>query len=252
MRQFLRKVNRYTNRQLFGDGVVNFKGKGVVNMIDVGSVGNLPHPWNKNTQKIQNLLKFEPRDTPGQNPHIVTVDTALWETNCKKDFYIYKGFRGSGSSLLPQNYEYVSENFEELRQRGPKHLADTWFERSQLDSIEKINCRTLDSLLQELLHPFSYHFLKIDAQGAEYQILVGAERFLQENCIALQLELFVVPLYKGIKLLLEVEAYLDSLDFELVKKFSAHGTFNSQHDCLFLKKDCSGKVVDTIKEVYNL
>ena len=252
MKRTLSPFYRYARRRLLGEGVVNFRGKGFVSFIDVGSVGRLPPPWKDNAQKIRHLLKFEPRDEPSRSPNIVTMNCALWETNGERDFYIYKGFRGTGSSLFQQDYAYVAKNFEELRTRGPSDLADTWLERSQLDRTERITCRRLDDVLQELAHPFPYHVLKIDAQGAEYEILRGAERFLSKSCLGLHLELFVLPLYKGSTLLPEVTEYLDGLGFELVKKFPAHGSFASQHDCLFLKRGQSGKVIDTIRETYHL
>jgi hypothetical protein len=249
---FLKRLYFYAMKQLLGDGVINFRGRGIINLIDVGSAGHLPSPWKENAHKINYLLKFEPRDKSEQTPHVVTLDTALWEINCDKDLYIYKGFGGTGSSLFQQNYEYVSENFEELRGRGPRNLADTWFERSQLDKVEKISCRTLDDVLVELNQSFPYHFLKIDAQGAEYEILKGAEKFLRQSCIGIHLELFTVPLYKGIKLFSDVEAYLAGFEFDLAKKFPSHGSFDSQNDCLFIKRSISNKVSEVILKVYNV
>ncbi len=252
MKRSLKDLYRYARQRLLGETMVNLIGKGIVNLIDVGSAGDLPYPWKKNANKILHLLKFEPRDKPSRSPYIVTVDAALWGTNCERDLYIYKGFGGSGSSLFQQNYGYVAENFEELLSHGPRYLSSTWFERSQLDRIERIACRRLDDVLQELAHPFSYHFLKIDAQGAEYEILKGAEEFLRQVCVGLHLELFVLPLYKEIKLLPSVKAYLEGINFELVKKFPAHGSFDSQHDCVFLKRGQMNKVVDTIRGIYDL
>lgn len=80
----------------------------------------------------------------------------------------------------------------------------------------------------------------------------GAEKLLRETCVGLHLELFEIPLYKGIKLLPEVVEYVKGFDFELVKKFPAHGSFDSQHDCVFLKKGQKGRIVDTIQQIYNL
>lgn len=252
MKRALKILYRYSRKRVLCEGVINFRGKGIVNLIDVGSAGDLSYPWNVNANRIQHLLKFEPRDKPITSPYVVALDSALWETNCERDFHIHLGNRGSGSSLFRQNYEYVAEQFEELRGRGPEHLANTWFERSQLNRIERVTCRTLDNVLQELRHPFPYHFLKIDAQGAEYEILRGAEVFLQESCIGLHLELFLLPLYKEIKLLPEVVEYLESLGFELVKKFPAHGSFDSQHDCIFMKRGQNNKVANIIREIYDV
>lgn len=246
--QLSKLKNRLTNQNK-----INFRGRGIVNFIDVGSVGDLPKPWNQNKPIIRNLLKFEPRDEENNNQNIIFVNSALWESNCQKNFYIYKGFSGSGSSLFEQNIEYVKENFETIKNKGPENLANTWLERSEIDRIEKFSCETLDNVLENLGNKIPYHFLKIDAQGAEYQILKGAENLLQQDhCIGLFLELFVIPLYKDIKLLPEVVEFLKTFDFELIKKFPPHGTFDSQHDCLFIKKGSQGTIREIIEEVYQI
>ena len=243
---------RFARQRFLGRGLINPRRKGLVNLIDVGSAGALPYPWKRSPHLIRNLLRFEPRDESTKLPRVVTIKTALWEENGETELYIYHGRKGSGSSLFEQNYEYVTKHFDELQNRGPKDLAETWFERSQLERIEKIACRRLDDVLEELGHPFSYHFLKIDAQGAEHPILRGAEKYLSNSCIGLHLELFVIPLYKGIKLLEEVEAYLKGFDFELLKKFPAHGSFDSQHDCLFLRANTNPKIEHTIRKIYEI
>lgn len=252
MKTLLKRYAKKIKKAWTGQGKINLKGQGIVNLIDVGSVGKLPSPWEENSKYIKNLLKFEPRDPNEEHPNIISVDTALWSENCKKEFYIYKGSGGTGSSLFKQNYEYVKQNFEHLCNQGDEKLAKSWFERSQLEKVKTIEVRTLDSVLDEIAPSFPYHFLKIDAQGAEYQILKGAEQFLKRDCLGLQLELFVIPLYKDIKLLPEVEKYLNQLGFEMVKKFPPHGSFDSQHDCVFLKKELSGSIIECIRKIYQL
>lgn len=236
-----------------GDRMVNLWGTGVVNLIDVGSIGPLPSPWNQKASRIAHLLKFEPRDrSRSSSPRVRVLDTALWDSECERDFFIYRGYRGTGSSLFEQNVDYVRANFEALRQRGPRHLAETWFERSELVRVERIRCRRLDDVLAGLDDPVSYHFLKIDAQGAEYPILRGAESFLRERCLGLHLELFTLPLYQGIRLLPEVVRHLEGLGFERVRQYPAHGSFDSQHDCVFLKVAARGTVTDAIRETYGV
>ncbi|MBC8098310.1 MAG: FkbM family methyltransferase [Armatimonadetes bacterium] len=227
-------------------------GRGAVNLIDIGSVGKLPAPWNQHSQRIRHLLKFEPRDAAAQTPHITTLSVALWREEAERDFYIYQGLQGSGSSLYLQNYDYVRDHYAALSQRGDPALAATWFERSQLVSTERLACRTLDTiLLEQPSRP--YHLLKIDAQGAEYDILRGAEQLLRGDCLALQLELFTLPLYMGIRLLPEVQAYLADFGFALVKQYPAHGTFASQHECVFMKADAATSTVGrAIQAVYGL
>lgn len=223
-----------------------------INLIDVGAAEGLPEPWKSHSALIGKMLRFEPREQAAQDANVISLSDMLWEKEEERNFFIYRGFKGSGSSLFLQNYDYVLNNFETLKTRGPAGLADTWIERSLPVDVQRVQCRSLDSVLRELNPTYPYHFLKIDAQGAEYQILRGAERYLRNDCYGLHLELFEVPLYKGIKLLDEVRAYLEPLGFELVKKYPAHGTFDSQHDCVFLKRDKNDPFMDSIRAAYIL
>jgi len=236
-----------------GDGIsINQGGSGVVGVVDVGSVGGLPSEWWRHKNEINFLVSFEPRDTPLISENVIKMNTALWSETCTRDFHIYRGFRGSGSSLFMQNYDYVRTNWDSLKNRGQAELANTWFDRSTLVRTEKLHLRPLDEVLREIAPQVPFHFLKIDAQGAEYEILRGAERLLTDSCIALHLELFVLPMYQGIRLLPEVEEYLREKGFRLVKKFTAHGTFNSQHNCLFMKEGTDSSAARAIRSVYDL
>ncbi|MCX8042728.1 MAG: glycosyltransferase, partial [Desulfobacterota bacterium] len=223
-----------------------------INLIDVGAAGDLPDPWDKRRNLIGNILRFEPRERARQADNVISLAAMLWDKEEERNFYIYRGFNGSGSSLFLQNYEYVLQHYETLKKRGRPQLAQTWLERSLLVDVQRVQCRTLDSVLRELNLPFTYHFLKIDAQGAEYNILKGAEHYLKNDCYGLHLELFELPLYKDIKLFAEVAAYLEALGFELAKKYPAHGTFDSQHDCLFLKRGKDDPVMTAIRNAYDL
>ena len=231
---------------------INYRDEGLIGFIDVGSIGGLPEPWRANANLVKFLLNFEPIDVPRRGPNSMTYNTAVWETEETLPFYVYKGLNATGSSLFKQNFEYVKANFEELRKRGPKDLADTWFERSELVETIELPCRTIDAVLKDELPDTPFHFIKIDAQGAEYNILKGAKGLLAGDCVGLHLELFVVPLYEGIALLDEVQALLAEFGFRLEKKFPAHGTFDSQHDCVFLKANGDPALLHEIRRVYGI
>jgi hypothetical protein len=38
----------------------------------------------------------------------------------------------------------------------------------------------------------------------------------------------------------------------MVKKCPAHGSFASQHECVFLKKGYTGRAIDQIRQVYKI
>lgn len=228
-------------------------GRGPVGLIDVGSVGGLEPPWDGHEHDLRFLLGFEPNDAAIRRPQRCTYNTALWDAEAELPFYIYKGFNATGSSLFRQNFDYVDANWESLKVTGPKTLADTWHERSQLVRTATLKCRRLDDVLKDEGLQESMHFLKIDAQGAEGPILRGARDFLANQCVGLQLELFKIPLYEGIMLKPEVTALLDSLGFDLALEMPAHGTFDSQNDCVFLHRSRGPREVrDVIRSVYGL
>lgn len=239
--------------RLVGERSINRNNKGFINFIDVGAAGWLPNPWRrpKNAALIRHLLRIEPSEKSYQNENVITLQQALWKNTDVRNLYLYAGDAG-GASLLEQDREYVKSNYDELRKQGSNRLADTWFARSKLNKVLRINCASLVDILQELNPLYGYHFLKIDAQGAEYEILKGAEDFLIGTCVGIQAELFVLPVFKDIKLLPEVVGYLRSLEFDLVKKYPAHGSFNSACECVFIKRNQTGKLVDAIKNVYEL
>jgi FkbM family methyltransferase len=250
----LESVNRLAQRaidRVHGYGVINRGGRGVVGLIDVGAVGALPTPWHQRSDLVSHVLKFEPRDPSKETPRVVTIDAALWSETAKLPFYVYAGQSGHGSSLFRQNVDYVRDNFDTLRTRGPSHLAETWFERSRLDHVEEIQCTTLDSVLAGRSEP--YHVLKIDAQGAERQILEGAADYLAGgDCLALQLELFTVPLYEGISLRPEVEEMLDGFGFSLAKEYPPHATFDAASDCIYMRRGAAGPEADAVRTAYQL
>ena len=231
---------------------INHRDSGLIGFIDVGSIGGLPAPWSSNANLVKFLLNFEPNDSPTRGPNFMTYNTAVWETEKTLPFYRYKGFNATGSSLFKQNFEYVRNNYDDLKSRGPKHLAETWFDRSQFVDASELKCRTIDDVLKDEFLSTPFHFMKIDAQGAEYNILKGSQALLSGSCVGLHLELFVLPLYEGIALLDEVEKYLMKFGFRLIKKFPAHGTFDSQHDCLFLKEQGDPKLLTVIRNVYGI
>jgi FkbM family methyltransferase len=239
--------------RMVGESILNYKNRGIINLIDVGALGWIPAPWSRfrNAAKIHHLLRFEPQEQASKNPNVTTVGVALWEENGLRNFYTFADQAGS-ASLFQQNYDYVRENYATLRLRGSAHKAETWFERSALKNITQIECRTLDDVLADLKQPFDYHFIKVDAQGAEYQILKGAEHFLRTSCLGLQLELFEFPIMKGITLLPDVVAYLEEFGFELREQTPTESTFAAAYDCLFLNKNQDNGIAKMIKDIYSI
>lgn len=79
---------------------------------------------------------------------------------------------------------------------------------------ERVPMRRLDSLATAYLEPNVESFLKIDTQGYEDRVLMGATELLKQ-VRGLQLELSFVPLYEGQRLFDEMVEQIKTNGFEL-------------------------------------
>lgn len=230
---------------------VNRWGKGDVNVIDVGSSGRMPLPWREQAYRIKHVLNFEPMEEPSTTGTVITLGAALWRVAEERPLYVY---RGAGSaSLFRQDEDFVRANYDDLRRRGPRDLADTWFDRAQVVATHMTHTTTLDAVLTSLANGVTYHFLKVDTQGADLAIIEGGEAFVATDCIGIQLEAFTIPLLRGIPLLADIDAQLAHRGFDRAWISPPHGTFDSQHDVLYLRRrSSSSPALDAIRAVYGL
>jgi FkbM family methyltransferase len=79
---------------------------------------------------------------------------------------------------------------------------------------ELVPLEPLDSLAHEFIREESVVFLKIDTQGYESQVLQGAAKIL-ERAVGVQLELSLIPLYVGQKLMPEMIEHMRAMGFDL-------------------------------------
>lgn len=229
-----------------------------INIIDVGSVGGYDVPWKNHTQCIDWSLSFEPNEPSVLDGKNLQYDSAVWNFDGEAPFYV-SGPKGTGSSLLKQNFDWVQENFKSIRLEGNQTLNDSWIERSQITKEFLCPVKKLDTILEELDKSLGkhipFHFLKSDTQSGEFFVLEGSKNYLQNDCIGLELELFRYPLYQNLVTEDEVKSYLDDLDFYVAGWTGYQNSFASQADYLFLRKNPRSeeeiKMIELIKSVYN-
>lgn len=87
---------------------------------------------------------------------------------------------------------------------------------------ERIRVETLDDLFERVRGNASNIYLKIDTQGYEQQVLRGADRSL-ERIDTIQLELSLVPLYRGQALFPDLYAALAARGYTMVGVENAFG-----------------------------
>jgi methyltransferase, FkbM family len=72
----------------------------------------------------------------------------------------------------------------------------------------------LDSL-DQLLQGRPVDFIKVDAEGAELEILKGAKKTIRSNCLALQIETYFYQVREGAPTFAEIDALMRKWGFQL-------------------------------------
>jgi FkbM family methyltransferase len=85
---------------------------------------------------------------------------------------------------------------------------------SRYKDVEKVPMRTLDSIALDYITSDSVAFLKIDTQGYEHYVLEGAKQILSK-AVGIQLELSLLELYAGQRLMPEMVKFLGDAGFDL-------------------------------------
>ena len=100
---------------------------------------------------------------------------------------------------------------------------------------EKVALRTLDSIAPDYMDSNSISFIKIDTQGYETQVMNGAKK-LMSQIVGLQVEISLVPLYKGQCLFDEMLKKLKNDGFEL---WSISSVFSDPNTAQLLQVDAT-------------
>jgi FkbM family methyltransferase len=86
---------------------------------------------------------------------------------------------------------------------------------SEYTGTECIKVRTLDSIFTDLCSQSTRIYLKIDTQGFEKNVLIGADNSLS-SIDTIQLEMSLTPLYKDELTFIEMYTFLEEKGFKLI------------------------------------
>jgi len=197
-------------------------------LIDIGARGGMLQPWR--SLAALGLIRgfgFE-ADTVEANllnskySFIKILPFALGDKEKETKFFITRS-PDCSSCLMP--------NFKILDRYPNSH-------HFQIDRIETTSTNKLEKLVHDGLVP-APTYLKIDAQGYEYNILKGAEHLLIDSVLCIELEAHLLELYLGQKTLSQIKSYLEDFDFILCD-FRQQGSFGGEiveANCFFIKKN---------------
>ncbi len=151
-----------------------------------------------------NIMSFEPLEEEHKILNEISLNKEKWKIarrcalgkkNIKKKFHV--STNRESSSLL---------------KILPKHTSLR--PDSKTKKIEIINVEKLDNFHNEITKLKKNLLLKIDTQGSEMDVLLGAEKVMK-YIKYLFIEVSLIPLYKDQKLWLDIVSYLRNYKFDI-------------------------------------
>ncbi|MBU6431043.1 MAG: FkbM family methyltransferase [Patescibacteria group bacterium] len=173
-------------------------------LVDAGARGSLDEPWASINQKSLKIVGFEPDEKECERLNSLSVNrhcfpVALWSKEGELRI------NSTQASCCSSAYE---PNFSLIR----KYEKNNWEPRLVINST-LFKSSTLDKILGE--NNTYCDFLKIDTQGAEYDILKGAENRLNDDIFAVLAETWTTEVYKGQHLTGEILQLMNDKNFSL-------------------------------------
>ena len=138
-----------------------------------------------------------------------------------------------GTAVLNENLRPETNSLLATDERGASIFGE-----GKLDTVSqiKVSTTTIDTFCSEADIPH-IDILKIDVQGAEYYVLMGARNMLKDHRISLiYTELILGPAYQGQRKLHEYLSLLDSFGYSFLDFFNQIRNQNQliQTDILFI------------------
>ena len=167
-------------------------GENKIRLIDIGAAGGVHEVW-KPYEKNIDLILFEPHEFSYKNlnkKNQKVINKGLWsEKNKKQNFF--RTQKPECSGLLEPHYDYLKK-FPNV-------------ERFKVVKTESTETTTLDNEFNSQSFP---HFIKIDTEGAELEILKGGQSTLN-NVLGLVVECVFFNLRKNQCKFEEIKNYLE-------------------------------------------
>ena len=226
-----------------------------------GRVGNRAFPYLKKFEEyVINVLYDADPDCLDQileaNKHLPSELHVLpyCLADCRKTVSFNINFDPFTSSLYESNPEYGS--FTSFQ--GDHDYI--WSEATKTMEKLEVNVVTLDHLFKPMTMSIPPpDLLSLDVQGAEYDILIGAQELLRDDILSIVAEVEFHPLYSGQKLFGDISKLLSDQGFDFAQFLNIHeyspyrvpiglrgDGFQIHADALFFKKV---KTINRVEDV---
>ena len=183
------KINQIFSKELNQDKI---------NILDIGASGNFNiNKFNNffSHLNIAKIIKFDEESKIVKDKNDIIYDKFLWSEDTTKKFYITNN--------------HVSSSFYKPNTEILKDFANFTDHVIIEEKDEKVN--KLDNFDFDM----EINFVKIDAEGAELEILKGGKNILK-NCFGFEIEQQFISRFVDSPKYFEVSRYLDELGYELM------------------------------------
>jgi FkbM family methyltransferase len=175
-----------------------------------------------------NIISFEPLNSAFNQLKLCSKNDPLWQVNN------YALGNENTDSIIN-----ISANSYSSSILAMTNAHTTLSKESAFVGEQNIVVKTLDSVFKNIVESDSNIFLKIDTQGYEKKVILGALNSL-ENIVGIQIEVSMIELYKEEVLFLDMINFLDSKGFKTISIesgfFDQKTGFLLQSDLIFVRK----------------
>lgn len=199
----------------------------VLTLVDVGSIGGLKDRW----QLLQGRVRsygFDPREkVERQEANSTILPYAVGRETGVADFYVTRF--GNMSSMLRPNPDalYCFQDREY---------------KAEVVEVEQLPIRRIDDSVPGPLADA----LKVDAQGGEMEILLGAQGLLRSGLLLAEVEVSFIERYIGQPMFGDIDAFMRERGFDLLDLYQLRRYYRT--NSLMLRKhqvipdSCSGQL----------
>ena len=194
-----------SHRVVLGPEVASVLAKRNLLVADVGVAEGPEERW-LGIKDFIRFLTFDPNPRAGtQDERTVCLPIGLWSSKARKTLYLYA--LPDCSSVYPFNEELLRDF---LTKEGAR---PTWTTEIELDALD--NCIAGRPELRP-------DFLKIDTEGADLEVLRGADGMLRQSIMGVRVEAAVMEFRLGAPMFGEIDSYLRGHGFMLLHLGRVH------------------------------
>ena len=175
-----------------------------IKIVDVGARFGLNTPWDKIENSSISFMGFEPDldecnklNLENKNKNFIFIPVGLSEKTQELSLYITE--QPGCSSIYKPSFDFTNKLYNGYQ--------------FNIVNEARIKTEPLSDVLEK--YNFQPDFLKIDAQGAAFNILKGTNSFLN-NILMLEIEVEFNRLYENEILFSEIDQYLTSYNFQIL------------------------------------